>query len=115
MIDSLGEDKHEFARSLNIHQSLIDPLLDPLSSETQQRESSSQSNSSFDRTSKINLSRNFHLNQQRTTPGNQTLSKWLKRQNPFKVDSIVDAIVSALISVGRLDLAYEFKLHNLKN
>jgi mannitol-1-phosphate/altronate dehydrogenase len=46
---------------------------------------------------------------------NETLFKWLKRQNAFKTNQTVDRIVSALIHIGRVDLAYMFKIDNLGN
>jgi len=86
----------------------MNPLVNSLTS--QERENDSQSNTSSYGKSKINL---LKLEQKRLE--NETLLKWLKRQNIFKTNQTIDNIISALIHIGRVDLAYIFKVENLRN
>jgi len=86
----------------------MNPLVTSLTS--QERENDSQSNTSSYGKSKINL---LKLEQKRLE--NETLLKWLKRQNIFKTNQTIDNIISALIHIGRVDLAYIFKVENLRN
>jgi len=86
----------------------MNPLVNSLTS--QERENDSQSNTSSYGKSKINL---LKLEQKRLE--NETLLKWLKRQNIFKTNQTIDNIISALVHIGRVDLAYIFKVENLRN
>ena len=95
----MTEGKREFAEALDIHPALINPLL--TSQTSQNRESDVQSHG------------NSRANELKDE--NETLFKWLKRQNAFKTTQTVDRIVSALIHIGRVDLAYIFKIDNLRN
>ncbi|UJR13257.1 hypothetical protein I4U23_000278 [Adineta vaga] len=108
VIESLTEGKREFAEALNIHPSLINPLLITRKS-YQQR---SQSNTSIHGISKTNL---FIESLPKTKLENETLFKWLKRQNVFYINETIEKIISALIQIGRIDLAYMFKINNLTN
>lgn len=72
---------------------------------SQQRENGTQSTTSLYRNSKMNLLRNE----------NEILLKWLKRQNVFKKIETIDNIISTLIYIGRVDLAYIFKIENFTN
>jgi len=83
----------------------MNPLVTSLIS--QRRENDSQSNTSSYENSKTNL--------EQKTFENETLLKWLKRQNVFKINQTIDNIISALIRIGRVDLAYMFKVENLRN
>jgi DNA polymerase/3'-5' exonuclease PolX len=83
----------------------MNPLVTSLIS--QRRENDSQSNTSSYENSKKNL--------EQKTLENETLLKWLKRQNLFKINQTIDNIISALIRIGRVDLAYMFKVENLRN
>jgi len=85
----------------------MNPLVTSLT--LQERENDSQSNTSSYVKSKINLLRDSKRFE------NETLLKWLKRQNVFKTNQIIDNIISALIHIGRVDLAYMFKVENLRN
>jgi hypothetical protein len=76
-----------------------------------QRENYSQSSTSLYETSKMNLLKDYNT----TRLENEPILKWLKRQNAFKINQTVDNIISALISIGRVDLAYMFKIENLRN
>jgi hypothetical protein len=95
----LTEGKREFAEALDIHPALINSLF--TSQTPQNRESDTQSNGN----SKADVLKDE----------NETLFKWLKRQNAFKTNQTIDRIVSALIHIGRVDLAYMFKIDNLRN
>jgi hypothetical protein len=81
----------------------MNPLVTSLTS--QERENDSQSYVK----SKINLLRDGKRFE------NEILLKWLKRQNVFKTNQIIDNIISALIHIGRVDLAYMLKVNNLRN
>ncbi len=95
----MTEGKREFAEALDIHPALINSLF--TSQTPQNRESDTQSNGN----SKADVLKDE----------NETLFKWLKRQNAFKTNQTIDRIVSALIHIGRVDLAYMFKIDNLRN
>jgi hypothetical protein len=99
----LTEGKCDFAEALNIHPALMNPLLTARTS--QQWENDSQPNTSSNRNNK----------QEQQKLENETLLKWLKRQNAFQTNQTLDNIVSALIQIGRVDLAYIFKIQNLRN
>ncbi len=81
----------------------MNPLLTARTS--QQWENDSQPNTSSNRNNK----------QEQQKLENETLLKWLKRQNAFQTNQTLDNIVSALIQIGRVDLAYIFKIQNLRN
>ncbi len=81
----------------------MNPLLTARTS--QQWENDSQPNTSSNRNNK----------QEQQKLENETLLKWLKRQNAFQANQTLDNIVSALIQIGRVDLAYIFKIQNLRN
>jgi len=85
----------------------MNPLVTSLT--LQERENDSQSNTSSYIKSKINLLRDNKRFE------NETLLKWLKRQNVFKTNQIIVNIISALIHIGRVDLAYMLKVKNLRN
>jgi len=93
-MESLTEGKHEFAQALHIHPALMNSLL-------------SQSHEN----SKTTLTKDETLISQE----NETLLKWFKRQNAFQLKEIIDKITSALIHIGRVDLAYIFKIDYFKN
>ncbi|CAF1157747.1 unnamed protein product [Adineta ricciae] len=108
VIQSLTEGKQEFAQALNIHPSLINSLL-TTSIPSQQR---TQSNTSLRGQSRTNL---FLESLPKSTIESEALIKWFKRQNAFQLTEILEKIISALIQIGRIDLAYTFKITNLKN
>jgi hypothetical protein len=91
----------------------MNPLITSLTS--QERENDSQSNTSSYGKSKINLLRDGNMKFEQKRLENETLLKWLKRQNIFKTNQTIDNIISALIHIGRVDLAYMFKVENLRN
>jgi hypothetical protein len=97
----LTEGKRDFAEALNIHPALINPLVTSHTSQTRESDTS-RANILKDENTKLELE-------------NETLLKWLKRQNAFKTNETIDNIVSALINIGRVDLAYIFKIDNLRN
>lgn len=99
----MTEGKREFAEALNIHPALMNPLVAVQTS--QKRESDTQSSALSYGNSRANILKNE----------NETLLKWLKRQNAFKINETLDHIISALIHIGRVDLAYMFKIENLRN
>jgi hypothetical protein len=109
-MEALTEGKQEFAEALNIHPALMNSLL----TSQQQRENNSQSKISYGN-SKTNLLRDYNIKLEETRLENETLLKWLKRQNVFKINQTIDKIISALIHIGRVDLAYMFKVDNLRN
>ncbi|CAF3693237.1 unnamed protein product [Adineta steineri] len=111
VIEALTEGQREFAEALNIHPALMNSLL----ISQYQRENSSQSNTSLYRHSKMTLSKDYNIKLEQTKPENETLLKWLKRQNVFQTNRTIDNIISALIHIGRVDLAYMFKVENLRN
>ncbi|CAF0858776.1 unnamed protein product [Rotaria sp. Silwood1] len=114
IMEALTEDKRELAEALNIHPSLMNPLVTSLTSQKQQRHIHSQSNISLYGNSKTNLLRDQNMKLEQTKLENETLLKWLKRQNAFKINQTIDNIISALIHIGRVDLAYMFKIDNLR-
>ncbi|CAF4163913.1 unnamed protein product, partial [Rotaria sp. Silwood2] len=114
IMEALTEDKRELAEALNIHSSLMNPLVTSLTSQKQQRHIHSQSNTSLYGNSKTNLLRDHNIKLEQTKLENETLLKWLKRQNAFKINQTIDNIISALIHIGRVDLAYMFKIDNLR-
>ncbi len=91
----------------------MNPLITSLTS--QERENDSQSNTSSYGKSKINLLRDGNMKFEQKRLENETLLKWLKRQNIFKTNQTIDNIISALIHIGHVDLAYMFKVENLRN
>lgn len=91
----------------------MNPLVTSLTS--QQRENDSQPNTSSHGNSKTNLLRDGNTKLEQRRLENETLLKWLKRQNIFKTNQTKDNIISALIHIGRVDLAYMFKVENLRN
>jgi len=91
----------------------MNPLVTSLTS--QQRENDSQPNTSSYGNSKTNLLRDGNMKLEQRRLENETLLKWLKRQNIFKTNQTKDNIISALIHIGRVDLAYMFKVENLRN
>ncbi|CAF1259842.1 unnamed protein product [Rotaria magnacalcarata] len=111
IIEALTEDKRELAEALNIHPSLMNPLFASL---TSQRQPHSQSTISLYGNSKMNLLKDSSAKLERTKLENETLLKWLKRQNAFKTNQTIENIISALIHIGRVDLAYMFKIDNLR-
>ncbi|CAF1158075.1 unnamed protein product [Rotaria sordida] len=114
IMEALTEDKRELAEALNIHPSLMNPLVISLTSQKQQRHMYSQSNTFLYENSKMNLLRDHNTKLEQTKLENETLLKWLKRQNAFKINQTIDNIISALIHIGRVDLAYMFKIDNLR-
>ncbi len=111
----MTEGKREFAEALNIHPALMNPLLTSVISQQQHRQNYSQSSTSLYGSSKMNLLEDYNTKLERTRLENETLLKWLKRQNAFQANQTLDNIVSALIQIGRVDLAYIFKIQNLRN
>lgn len=93
-MESLTEGKREFAQALGIHPALINSLL----SQQQLQETN------------LVKDEGSIAEQQ-----NETLLKWFKRQNAFQLNEITDKITSALIQIGRVDLAYLFKTDYYKN
>jgi hypothetical protein len=115
IIETLTEGKREFAEALKIHPALMNSLVTSLTSQQQQRENYSQSSTSLYENSKLNLFRDYNTTIEQTRLENETLLKWLKRQNVFQINKTTDSIISALIHIGRVDLAYMFKVENLRN
>jgi hypothetical protein len=93
----------------------MNSLVTSLTSQQQQRENYSQSSTSLYENSKLNLFRDYNTTVEQTRLENETLLKWLKRQNAFQINKTTDSIISALIHIGRVDLAYMFKVENLRN
>lgn len=108
-MEELKEDKYELAQALNIHSSLMNSLVTSLLSQQHH----SQTNLLSYRNSKVNLVKDNLVKSEQTKLENETLLKWLKRQNVFNTKQIVENIISALIQIGRVDLAYMFKIENL--
>ena len=46
---------------------------------------------------------------------NEMFFKWFKRQNAFQINEMITKIVSALIQIGRIDLAYQIQFDHLTN
>ena len=40
---------------------------------------------------------------------NEMFFKWFKRQNAFQMNEIIHQIISGLIQIGRIDLAYQIQ------
>ena len=99
MLDSLDEDKRELCEALSMHPSLINSLL--------YGDGRCQSSDSITR-----LSKDIR---QTTKKDNEILWKWFKREKIFHVDQTLEKISNAFIHIGRVDLAYTFRVNHLSN
>jgi hypothetical protein len=125
------EDKRNFAVALNMHPAMIDCLdgMIPTFDEDQQhQEGEEQCTTENLPQSKNSLNQNKQMSsvQQRNNRiersqqdkielQNQILFRWLKRQNIFQMRHTMNSITSALIDIGRVDLAYLFHIQYLAN